>query len=366
MTEDERVYQISLTKIPEIGSILTKLLVEHFGSASAVFKARTKELAVIDGIGEFRAAQIKKFKDHSSSLKELEILEKKKIKALFITDEQYPKRLRNCADAPLLLFYKGNAALNHSKIISVIGTRHHTEYGRWATEQFIKELQAFDVMIVSGLAYGIDAIAHRTALQLQIPTIGVMAHGFETIYPNAHQTLARDMLEQGGLLTEFNYHELPDRHHFPKRNRIVAGMADATIVMETAIKGGSMITADLAFQYNRDVFALPGRITDIRSRGCLQLISENKATPLIQTNDFLETMGWLELKKKKNIQKKLFPVLTPDEQKIISLLSEQDGLHIDELYLSSGLTNSTIAAVMLSLELQNIIIPLPGKRYQLT
>lgn len=366
MTEDERVYQISLTKIPEIGSILTKLLIEHFGSATAVFKARIKELAAVDGIGEFRAAQIKQYKDHSDSLKELELMEQKKINALFITDELYPKRLRNCADAPLLLFYKGNAMLNHSKVVSIIGTRHHTEYGRWATEQFIKEIQPYDVMIISGLAYGIDAVAHRTALQLQIPTIGVMAHGFQTIYPSVHQTLAKDMMEQGALLTEFNYHELPDRHHFPKRNRIVAGMADATIVMETAIKGGSMITADLAFQYNRDVFALPGRITDIRSRGCLQLITENKAMPLIQTNDFLETMGWLELKKKKSIHKKLFPELSKDEQKIISLLNQKDGLHVDELYLSSGLTSSAIAAALLSLELQNIIMPLPGKRYQLT
>lgn len=366
MTEDERVYQLSLTKIPEIGSILTKLLIEYFGSASAVFKARVKELAAVDGIGEFRAAQIKQFKDHSDSLKELELMQQKKINALFITDELYPKRLRNCADAPLLLFYKGNTVLNHSKIISIIGTRHHTEYGRWATEQLIKELQPYDVMIISGLAYGIDAIAHKTALQLQIPTVGVLAHGFQTIYPSVHRTLARDMMAQGGLLTEFRYDELPDKHHFPKRNRIVAGMADATIVMETAVKGGSMITADLAFQYNRDVFALPGRINDSRSGGCLQLIAENKASPFIQTNSFLETMGWLEVKKKKSIEKKLFPDLSPDEQKIITILHQKEGLHVDELYLASGLTSSAFAAILLNLELQNIIIQLPGKRYQLT
>lgn len=366
MYTQEQIYQLSLTRVPYLGSILTKELIEHFGSASAVFNARLKELAAIDGIGEHRARQIKKFRDHSDAEKELSVIATKNIRLLFITDDNYPRRLRNCADAPLVLFYKGNTNLNHNRIVSIIGTRHHTDYGRWATEQLIGELQPYQVSIISGLAYGIDAIAHKTALQLQVPTIGVMAHGFKTIYPRLHKLLAQEMTGQGGLLTEFLYHELPDRHHFPKRNRIVAGMSDATIITETAIKGGSMITADLAFQYNRDVYAVPGRINDFRSSGCLQLIAENKATPFINTADFLEAMGWLETKKKKSTEKRLFYDLTVNEQTILSILQQQDSIHIDEIYLKSKLSSSELAAAILNLELQNIIIQLPGKKYRVS
>lgn len=366
MYTQEHIYQLSLTRIPDLGSILTRYLIDHFGSATAVFRAKIKELAAVEGIGEYRAGQIKHFREHSEAEKELSMIAAKNIQLLFITDEQYPKRLRNCADAPLVLFYKGNTGLNHSKTVSIIGTRHHTDYGRWATEQIIKELQPYQVMVISGLAYGIDAIAHKTALQQQMNTVGVLAHGFQTIYPGHHRSLAQEMIERGGLLTEFLYHELPDRHHFPKRNRIVAGMSDATIIIETAVKGGSMITADLAFHYNRDVFALPGRINDTKSSGCLQLIADTKACPFIKTSAFLETMGWLELKKSKPIEKKLFHELTPQEQIIFNLLQEKNQLQVDEIYLQSKLSSSEMAAAILNLELQNIIIPLPGKYYKLS
>lgn len=366
MYTQEQIHQLSLTLVPDLGSILTKLLIEHFGSATAVFNAKLKELAAVDGIGEHRARQIKKFSNQADAEKELSVIIEKNIELLFITDEKYPRRLRNCPDAPLVLFYKGNANLNHSKIVSIIGTRHHTEYGRWATEQIIRELQPHQVTVISGLAYGIDAIAHKTALQQQIPTIAVLAHGFQTIYPGLHKSLARDMMEQGGLLTEFLFTELPDRHHFPKRNRIVAGMADATIVIETATKGGSMITADLAFQYNRDVFALPGRITDTKSSGCLQLITDNKAIPFINTSCFLESLGWTDSRKKKTAEKKLFYDLSAQEQIILSLLQEQQQIHIDDIYLRSKLSSSEMAAALLNLELQNIIIQLPGKNYRVS
>ncbi len=366
MYTQEQIYQLSLSRVPDLGSILTKSLVEQFGSASAVFNARLRELAAVDGIGEHRARQIKKFNDHTYAEKELSVIATKNIEVLFITDNNYPRRLRNCPDAPLVLFYRGNGSLNHNKIISVIGTRHHTEYGRWATEQIISELQPYHVTVISGLAYGIDAIAHKTALQYQIPTIGVLAHGLKTIYPGLHKSLAGEMMEQGGLVTEFFYHELPDRHHFPKRNRIVAGMADATIIIETAVKGGSMITADLAFQYNRDVFALPGRINDIKSSGCLQLIKDNKATAFTNTTSFLEAMGWMETRMKKVVEKKLFYELSAQEQIIFSLLQEQEQMHIDEIYLQSRLSSSELAAAILNLELQNIIIQLPGKKYRVS
>lgn len=361
----EQIYQLSLTRIPDLGCILTKSLVEHFGTASAVFNAKLKELARVDGIGEHRARQIKSYKDHTDAEKELKFISAKNIQLLFMTDKNYPQRLRNCIDAPLLLFYKGSTNLNHNRTISIIGSRNHTEYGRWATTQIIKELKPYQVNIISGLAFGIDAIAHKTALQEQIPTIGVMAHGFNTIYPGLHKSLASEMMEQGGLVTEFFYHELPDRHHFPKRNRIVAGMADATIIIETAVKGGSMITADLSFQYNRDVFALPGRINDLRSSGCLQLITDQKAMPFISTAHFLEVMGWAESRRKKVAEKKLFYDLSQQEQIIFSLLQERGELHIDEIYLQSHLSSSTLAAAILNLELQNIIMPLPGKKYRI-
>ena len=364
MYTQEHIYRLSLTRIPDLGSILTKYLIEHFGSATAIFRAKPKELASIDGIGEYRANQIKQFKNHSEAERELSLIVEKNIQLLFITDEHYPKKLRNCADAPLVLFYKGNAGLNHIKIVSIIGTRHHTDYGRWATEQIVRELQPYQVTVISGLAYGIDAIAHKTALQQQMNTVGVLAHGFKTIYPGLHQSLATEMMHRGGLLTEFLFNELPDRHHFPKRNRIVAGLSDATIIIETAVKGGSMITADLAFQYNRDVFALPGRINDTKSSGCLQLIAENKATPFIHTSGFLETMGWMETRKKKTVEKKLFYDLSPEEQIILSLLQQQTQMHIDDIYLQSKLSSSVLAAAILNLELQNIIIQLPGKHYK--
>lgn len=366
MITEESIYQLSLTRIPDIGSILTKQLIDYFGSASAVFKAKKKELAAVEGIGEVRAAQIKKFSDHHSSEQELKKIEQHQLTLLFINDEQYPQRLKNCSDPPLVLFFKGNKSLNPSRIISVIGSRNATDYGRMVTEQLIKALQPYDVMIVSGLAHGIDAIAHRSALQQQLPTIGVMAHGFKTIYPYVHRSLAKEMIDQGGLLTEFWLDALPDRHHFPQRNRIVAGISDATVVIETAVKGGSMITADLAFEYNRDVFAVPGRIYDQRSSGCLQLIAQNKAIAFTSPEQIISALGWLEPKQKKNPQKKLFPELSSAEQIIVSILASQHQIHVDELYLKSKLPSSAMASAILNLELQNIIVQLPGKRYELS
>lgn len=264
------------------------------------------------------------------------------------------------------MYYTGNANLNSRYIVSIIGTRNHTDYGRQVTEQLVAALQEQQVMIVSGLAFGIDAIAHRSALQYGLPTVGVLGHGLDTVYPIQHKSLAREISGQGALLTEFRRYTQPDKHNFPRRNRIVAGMADATIVIETANKGGSMITAELAYTYNRDLFAVPGKITDQKSSGCLQLIKQNKAMVYTGAEDLLNILGWMEKKKvvvKK--QKELFIELKPDEKIIVDLLSEQEGTPIDILYLRSGLSSSTVAAVLLKLELQNIVVSLPGKIYRL-
>ena len=297
--------------------------------------------------------------------KEIEFVEKYKIQTLFLTDENYPKRLLNCYDSPTVLYYRGNADLNCSKIINIIGTRNNTDYGRLVTEQLINDLQNLQVLIVSGLAYGIDSIAHKAAIQNNLPTIGVLAHGLDTIYPAAHASLAKQMLNTGGLLTEFKKETPPDKHNFPRRNRIVAGMADATIVVETAVKGGSMITAELANGYSRDVFACPGKITDNKSAGCNHLIKNNKAILLTDAAHLVEMLGWNTKKAKPKKQKELFISLTSDEQVLVEVLKAKDTVHIDEIFLKSGLTSSTVAAGMLNLEFQNVVASLPGKMYKL-
>jgi DNA processing protein len=362
---NELLYQIALTMIPNIGPVQAKILLEHFEEAQYIFKASTKELENLEGIGSIKAGSIKSFQDFTAAENEIEFIEKYKIECLFINHKDYPKRLLNCYDSPTLLYYRGNADLNASKIINIIGTRNHTDYGRQITEQLVDELQSQNVLIVSGLAYGIDAIAHKSAVQNNLSTVGVLAHGLDTIYPPQHTGLAKQMVLNGGLLTEFRKETKPDKHNFPRRNRIVAGMADATIVIETAIKGGSMITAELANGYNRDVFAFPGKVTDAKSAGCNHLIKNNKAILLEDSQQLIETLGWSTKKPKRREQKELFISLTPDEQILIDILKQKDSVHIDEVYIKSGLTSSTVAAAMLSLEFQNVLASMPGKMYKL-
>jgi DNA processing protein len=363
---DELYYQIALTLVPDLGNIRARLLLDHFRTAQAVFKAKKKEIAAVEGIGEACARSVKEWNDFDEAEKEIRFTEQQGIRTLFLTDPAYPQRLLHCYDPPTVLYYTGNADLNTAHIVSIIGTRNHTDYGRQVTEQLVAALQAQQVMVVSGLAFGIDAIAHRSALQHGLPTIGVLGHGLDTLYPMQHRPLSREITAQGALLTEFRRHTLPDKHNFPRRNRIVAGMADATIVIETAHKGGSMITAELAYTYNRDLFAVPGKITDQKSSGCLQLIKQNKAMLYTSPEDLLEILGWVE--KKKTVTKKqraLFIELTSEEKTIVDLLSELEAAPIDILYLRSGLSSSTVAAVLLKLELQNIVVSLPGKMYRL-
>lgn len=364
--QEETLYQVALTLVPDLGVVRARQLVAHLGSASAVFKARKKEIAAVEGIGETCARSVKGWNAFTEAEKELVFAEKNGIQVLFLTDPAYPQRLLHCYDPPTVLYYKGNADLNRPRIISIIGTRSHTDYGRQVTEQLVSALQTQQVTVVSGLAFGIDAIAHRAAIQNQLPTLGVLAHGLDTLYPAQHRALAKDMLLNGALLTEFRSGTEPDKHNFPKRNRIAAGLADVTVVIETPVKGGSMITAELACSYNRDLFAVPGKISDHKSSGCLQLIKQNKAMIYTSPEALLDTMGWIE--KKKTVAKKqreLFLEFTSEEKKIVDLLLEQESMHLDLLYLQSGLSSSTVAAVLLKLELQNVVISLPGKMYRL-
>ena len=286
---------------------------------------------------------------------------------LFLSDPKYPQRLLNCYDAPVLLFYKGGADLNASKILAIVGTRSNTEYGKLFTEKLVKELSAIQVMVVSGLAFGIDAIAHKAALKNKLNTLGVVGHGLDQIYPPEHNNLAKEIVKEGGgILTEFRKGTKPDKHNFPGRNRIVAGISDATIVVESGIKGGSLITAELANGYNRDVFAVPGKTTDNKSAGCNHLIKTNKAVLLTEAKDLIELMGWEQNPKpSRKIQRQLFIQFSKEEKSILDILNEKEMAHIDELNQRTGLSSSTVAAAILNLELQNVIQSLPGKIYKL-
>jgi DNA processing protein len=367
MTND-LLYQLALTEVPNIGCVQAKILIQHFGEPEKIFKAKQSTLERIEGVGTIRANSIKRFNDFSKAEEEAKFIEKFKLNFLFITDKEYPQRLLNCYDSPTLLFYKGTADLNANKIVAIVGTRTHTDYSKKITDKLIEELSAQNILIVSGMAYGVDAIAHKAAIKNNLPTVGVLGHGLDQIYPPDHAGLAKDILKRsGGLLTEFRSRTKPDKHNFPTRNRIVAGMSDATIVIESGIKGGSMVTAELANGYNKDVFAFPGKITDNKSAGCNYLIKSNRAMLLTDARQLIEIMGWEETSRKSivNSQKKIFIELSREEKIIIDILREKETVHIDEINFKSGLSNSAIAAAILNLELQNVVNGLPGKMYKL-
>lgn len=364
----ELMYQIALTRIPLIGDVIIKKLLEHFGSAGNIFKAKKYELEKIETVGSIRAAALCNFRDFAPIAAEIDFIEKYRIQPLFCTDPAYPQRLLHCYDNPAMLYYKGSAILNPPRIVNVVGTRHPTPYGRAICETLVKELAAAGITIVSGLAYGIDMIAHKTALKEQTPTIGVLAHGLDRIYPLAHKQMAVEMLEQGGLLTDFMSQTLPDKQNFPKRNRIVAGISDATIVIESGVRGGSLITADLANGYNRDVMCIPGRLNDPQSAGCNYLIKHNKAVLLTGAADVLELMGWQDTPRPSVsgvVQPGLFPELTADEQLIMSLFREKSRRHLEELYLQTRLSGSQVATAVFNLEMQSVLRSLPGQLYEL-
>lgn len=363
---NDLLYQIALTLVPNIGDVHAKALVNRYGDAQSIFKAKKKDLDNMEGIGPVRAKSIKDFTEFTSSEEEIKFLEKYKITPLFITSENYPKRLLNCYDSPPLLYYRGNADLNTSKIISVVGTRNNSDYGRSVCEKFIDDLKAENILVVSGLAFGIDTIAHKASLKHNLQTIAVLAHGLDRIYPTQNKTLAKQITEQGGLLTEFISNTNPDKQNFPKRNRIVAGICDAVVVIESSKKGGSLITAELGNGYNKDVFAIPGRINDSKSEGCNYLIKNNKAALINSADDFLDMMNWKPAPKpaaKK--QRELFIELAPDEKTVVDILQQQESIQIDELYFKSGLSSSAVATALLMLEMQNVVLSLPGKVYKL-
>jgi DNA processing protein len=372
----ELLYQLALTEVPNIGCVHAKILAQEFGSAEKIFKANQQQLEKIEGIGEVRAKAIKSFSDFSKAEEEIKFIEKYKIRPLFLTDKNYPQRLLNCYDSPTLLYFKGDTELNTSKIIAIIGTRNNTDYGKQQTEKLVKELAGQNVLVVSGMAFGIDAVAHKASVKNNLPTVGVLAHGLDQMYPPEHSNLAKEMIKHGGgLLTEFRSKTKPDKHNFPTRNRIVAGMSDAVVVIESGEKGGSIITAELANGYNKDVFALPGRVTDNKSAGCNFLIRNNKAMLLTDAEEIVEIMGWEEKAKSlkdlpdgkagRKSQREIFIELSKEEKIIVEILKEKETVSIDEINFRSGLTSSTVAAAILNMELQGVVASLPGKIYKL-
>lgn len=359
-------YRIALTLIPGVGDIIGKKLVSYCGGVDAIFKEKKSNLLKIPNIGESIVNSIVNHDVFDRVDKELAFIEKYNIKPLFYLDAVYPLRLKQCIDSPLMLYYMGNSDLNADKIISVVGTRNVTEYGKDMCKQIIKDLSQQNVLIVSGLAYGVDTYSHKAALDNNLQTIGILAHGLDRVYPQTNKSLAEKMIKNGGLLTEFMSCTNPDRENFPKRNRIIAGIADAVVVIEAAKKGGALITAEIANSYNRDVFAVPGKNTDIYSEGCNHLIKINKANLMQSADDILYIMGWETSKKpKKTAQKQLFIELTPEQKTIYDILSLKASTSIDELCINSKLNVSKVAEILLNFELEGIIKSLPGKVYQL-
>ena len=359
------VHKIALTLIKGIGPMLSKNLLLHFGSAEAVFAAEERQLLKIEGIGAKTVGYLK----HNDAIEQAQLhlafIEKHQIKVLFYADEAYPRRLRNCYDAPLVLYYKGTADLNHHRIISIVGTRNATAYGKQLCKSLLAVLKPYDVLILSGLAHGIDSAAHKECLNHEIPTVGVLGHGLDRIYPTANRELSRKMVLHGGLLTEFLPGTNPDRENFPKRNRIIAGIADVTVVVEASLKGGALITAELANSYHKDVYAFPGRVNDEFSEGCNFLIKTNRAGLISHPRDLIYYLGWDdERPKKATIQAQLPLDLNAHEHLIMkAMLAGQ--LSIDELSAATQLPQSKLAIELLTLEMQGMIMCLPGKIFKL-
>lgn len=361
---NEIIYQIAITLIPGIGDISGKKFVAYCGSAEAVFQEKRKTLEKINGMREVTIDALCHPKDIlKRAEQEMAFVERNAIKPLFYQDKDYPRRLLQCDDAPMMLYYKGNVPLNANRVVAVVGTRNVTDYGKECCSKLVDDLVDDGVMVVSGLAYGVDTVAHRTAVKAGIPTVGVLGNGFQQIYPAANRKLAIEMLANGGLLTECMSGTLPDRENFPRRNRIIAGMADAVIVIESALKGGSLITADLANSYSRDVFAFPGRVGDLYSQGCNYLIRTSRAHLMESVAQLRYVMRW-ERPSDDGHQISLFREFSDDEQKIMDCFVSQRIVSLDDIIVKTDLPTTKLASLLLNLEFDGILLALPGKRYQ--
>ncbi|MBQ9665868.1 MAG: DNA-processing protein DprA [Bacteroidaceae bacterium] len=373
MNTQELICAIALTKLKGLSLLNARTLYDTLGSASEVFAHRKDIVSVIPDASPRLVEALSHVEDAMQEAEqEMEFVEKKRLKVLTLNDDAYPQRLKECEDAPLVLFNYGDADLNRQHIINVVGTRKCSEYGREVCRNFVAELKTLcpDVLIVSGLAYGIDICAHRAALDNGIDTVAVLAHGLDNIYPSMHRQTAADMIHQGGgLLTEYTTQTRPEKMNFVRRNRIVAGMCDACVVVESPKKGGSLITAELSNSYNRDVFAFPGRVYDEYSAGCNKLIRENQATLLTSAEDMLEALGWHRAAdvavRSQAVQQDLFPDLTDEEQALVNTLKKVDDKHINQIAFDTNIPYSRASMILFDLEMKGIVKALGGARYRL-
>lgn len=364
------LYGIALTLVKGIGPITAKQIVENLDDLSLLFTEPKSRLESLYGFPRRLIDEIQNKELLLRAEKELRFIEKAQVTPLFYTAADYPERLRSCADAPVMLYFKGDTTFNRAKVISIVGTRNATDYGREQIEYLISDLKDMfpDTLIVSGLAYGIDIVAHRIALKYDMDTVAVLAHGLDRIYPYQHRNTAVDMLQRGGLMTEFLSETTPDRHNFIKRNRIVAGLSDCTIIVESALKGGATTTANMALEYNRDVLAFPGKVGDLYSAGCNELIRLKRAALVTCAEDICREMNWTKDPKAEAaspIQRTLFPDLTADEQKVVDIISEQGEVQLNTLATRLDFPVSKLSALLFNLEMNGVIQCKAGSMYKL-
>jgi DNA processing protein len=364
MTEQDLFYLLALQRVEGVGDIMAKKLLTHCGSAEAVFATKTVKLAAIDGVGSILLKSLKNKSVFEKANKELEFVKSNDINVVSFQDENYPDRLKHCIDGPLLLFTSGNIDLKNRRIISIVGTRQITSYGMEFCRKLIEDLAPLDPIIVSGFAYGVDIVAHQLAMEHKLQTIGVVAHGLNQIYPKSHKKYVAKVEENGGFMTEFWSSSNPDKENFVRRNRIVAGISEATIVIESADRGGSLITANMANDYNRDVFAVPGRVTDKYSQGCNNLIKTQKANVLTSAADLIYILNWDIQKESRPVQKQLFVTLEDDEQKVYDYLLKTGKELMDIIALRCDFPIYKISGMLLNMELKGVVRPLPGKLFE--
>ncbi|HRH99529.1 MAG TPA: DNA-processing protein DprA [Saprospiraceae bacterium] len=366
MEQEQHLYTIALTKIPNVGPITAKNLVSYCGSPKAVFFEKKHRLLSIPGVGDQTANNITSAEVLHEAEKDYENCIKNQAAFLSYLDAEYPSRLKAIADSPIILYYKGNQSLNPDRALAIVGTRKISPYGKEMVHQIVRDLAQEQIMIVSGLAYGVDTHAHKASVEHGLPTIAVLAHGIESIYPADNTKLAQQMMENGGILTEYPVGSIPDKEHFPMRNRIVAGMTDATLVIETAVDGGSMITATFANEYHKDVLALPGRTTDSMSEGCNLLIKTHRAQLIENAEDILQALCWNKKSESVKPKRSLFLELSEDEQIVFNIIKDAGEIHVDALQIQAQFNSGKLASTILQLELKSAVNCLPGKRYSVS
>ncbi|GAB5400688.1 MAG: DNA-processing protein DprA [Aureisphaera sp.] len=365
LSETDLLYVLALQRVTNLGDISAKKLIQTVGSAEAVFKEKRTRLLKIPGIGSLKLKYLNERDCLSEAERELVFIQNNKIDCSYFLDTTYPDRLKHCIDGPLLLFQTGNIDVKNKKIISIVGTRRVTTYGSRFCRELVQELASLNPVIVSGFAYGVDITAQKTAMEMGLQTIGCLAHGFNQVYPKSHKKYVSKVNENGGFLTEFWSDDQFDRNNFLKRNRVIAGISEATIVIESAEKGGSLVTADIANSYNREVFAVPGRVGDVQSQGCNNLIKTQGAHLLTSAADLIYHLGWnLEQGHGKPQQTKLFVELTDEEKNILTHLKGKDKELLDSIALECALPIYKVVTILLSLELKGLVRPLPGKLFE--